>query len=153
MSNLSTLYDNIKTNLATILSAHTWLSEAEFINENQEQALRKGFAIQIGAGIQGDLHIGCDVSVIREIIITVTREHFARELDRDAKYTVEQALLDDQLLVIKELEKDPSQEYGLQGQVANLKFISDAGIQRVFEDKKNFLMIRSTFTLTYLENF
>lgn len=152
MSNFSTLYDNMKTNIGTVLSAHTWLSEAQVIGENNEQSLRKGYAIQIGSGVQGDLHIGCDVSIVREITITITREHFALELNRDQKYTVEQALLDDQLLVIKEIEKDPAQSYGISAQVANLKFLGDSGIERIFEDKKNFLMIRSVFSLTYLES-
>ena len=151
MSNLTDLYTAMKTRLGTVLSAHSWLPESLIIDDNSEQALRKGYTLLIGPGSQADKAICEYVTMNREIFVVITREHFALEQDRDAKYTVEQAILDDQLLVIKEFEGDPSVAYALTQNIANLRFISDGGIERVFEDKKNFYMIRSVFNVYYTE--
>lgn len=153
MSNLSDLYTNLKTRLAVILPSHRYLSDASIIARNTEQALIQGYGLQIGPGVNGEIELGrCSIQIDREIIVTLARKHSALELDRDAKYTVEQALLDDQLLVLKEFETDPTVSYSLSGNIANFKFIGDDGIEFVFsEDKNNFLMIRSRFNLKYYE--
>jgi hypothetical protein len=84
------------------------------------------------------------------VSIVLTRRFYASEMNRTAKETVEKQLMEDQFLIVKDIEKDPS--LGLSDVVANFQYEGDEGIQFAFSEDKPFYRLTMRFRLEYLEN-
>lgn len=150
MSNISDSYDAIVSRVQTLLPSHTRLSSAYSIDENTEPALTLGWAIQIQSGENSKRQLQCDLSIRRSVVIIITRKFYARELDITSKASTEKQLFEDQLLVIKDLEKDPT--VNAPSYIAKFEYVGDSGIQTVFSNKDQFLKLETIFTLEYFES-
>ena len=148
MSKITTISDNIRLRVATILSDHKKLPNNRLIEENDNLFLSKGYAISLGAGNNTNRLMACKLSIQRSAIITITRAHFGVDRDTTVRDTLEKNLLEDQFLIIKDLEKDPD----LDGDTARFVYLGDNGIEEVFVEQGHFLMVQSTFDFEYLED-
>jgi hypothetical protein len=150
MSNISTFYDTILTRTAAVLpAAYQKLSNPYQIDQNQEMALRAGYGIAVGPAENTNRQIDCNLSIKRTITVTLTRKHFATELNRTDKEAAEKQLLEDQLLLVKEFEKDPMSVYS--NNVTKFVFVGDNGIESVFDQKNDFLKLTMSFDSEYFE--
>jgi len=153
MSIISTAYDAFVTRIETVLdvatNGHTRLSNPYKPDENNERLLVKGYGIVMGPGSNTNRQVNCKFSVSRQMEIVLTRQYFAREDDAVSKADTEKALFEDQYLLINDFEQDIS----INGQTMYTRWESDSGIEYVSSATDRFLMLRTTFSLEYLENF
>jgi hypothetical protein len=148
MSKISTIADNIRTRVTTILPTHKILPNNRIIEENDTLYLSKGQAVSLGPGLNTNRLTGCKLSIQRTATVTITRAHFGVDRDTAVRNTLEKDLLEDQFLIIQDLEKDPD----LDGTTARMVFLADNGIEEIFVEQGHFLMIQTTFEFEYLEN-
>ncbi len=148
MSKISTIVDNIRTRVGTVLSDHKQLFNNRIIEENDTLFLSKGYAVGLGPGTNSNRLLSCKLSVLRTATITITRAHFGVDMDVDVRNTLEKDLLEDQYLIINDLEKDPD----LESVVASIKYQSDNGIEEVFTAQGHFLMVQSIYEFEYFED-
>lgn len=148
MSNISTVYDAMITRIETLLPTYKRLTNPYKISENNERFLDIGYAVALGPATRGTGYVNSKVRVHRDFTVSLTRKYYAKETDVAAKATTEKQLFEDQILLIKDFEKDPT----INSSGANLvAYESDGGIEHVFSNKDQYLLLRSTFTVDYLE--
>ena len=148
MSKITTIIDNIRTRVATILPTHKELPNNRTIGENDTLFLSKGRAVSIGPGANTNRLVGCKLSIQRIVTVTITRAHFGVDRDTTVRNNLEKNLLEDQFLIIQDLEKDPD----VDGVTARMVYSSDNGIEEVFGEQGHFLMIQTIFDFEYLED-
>ena len=154
MSLLTDIIDAIDARLAVVFPNHNLLSDPYTIQNNTELCLKQAYGLAIGAGLNTNRQVGCDiVTVKRDIVVTLTENFITRELDQSTKEATVKSLIEDQLLLIKEFEKDPSIQYSLSNRVTDFLFVSDLGIQPIFAGRGDFLMVQSTFSLEFFEQY
>lgn len=147
MSKVSTIYDNMITRVASVLSSHVRLPNPYKPDENSTIYLKKGYGVALGGAEISRRVIGGQVIMTRESTITVTRQYFSKENDPSSKASTEKQVLEDIFLVIKDFENDVT----LNEVATNVTFRSDSGIEYVSNDKDQFLMVRATFAVDYFE--
>jgi hypothetical protein len=150
MSKASDAYDALKARVAAVLPSHFVLPNPYAPEQNSELALKQGQGVKMLGAINSNRSLSCQLSLRRGVEVVITRKYFGSEMMTSNKSSIEKALFEDQYLIIKEIEKDPT--IALTSVVVQTRFESDSGIEFVFNDDKPFLMIRSLFTLEYIEN-
>lgn len=147
MSNFSDLYDAIVTRVETVFPNHTRLPNPYKIEENNEAFLRQGWGLSMTSGTNSNRQLSCSISIQRSFTISLVRKFYAVESNVDNKVTVEKQLIEDQLLLIKDLCDNSS----LDATNSLVDFESDDGIEYVYGDKDNFLVLNSTFRVEYFD--
>jgi hypothetical protein len=150
LSKISDAYAGLKARIAAVLPSHVGLLNPYEPEQNPETILKQGYGIVLGAGTNSNRAISNHLSISREVSIVLTRRFYASEMNRTAKETVEKQLMEDQFLIVKDIEKDPS--LGLSDVVANFQYEGDEGIQFAFSEDKPFYRLTMRFRLEYLEN-
>jgi hypothetical protein len=150
MSKASDSYDALKARVAAVLPNHFVLPNPYFPEQNSENALRQGQGIKFATALNSRRSLSCQMSVSRQVEVIITRKYYGSELMVANKTNVEKLLFEDQYLVIKEIEKDPT--VAISSVVVQTRFENDSGIEFVFNENKPFLMIRSLFSIEYIEN-
>jgi hypothetical protein len=148
MSNITTVYNAIQTTIAALFPSKYELSDPSVIDNNDTASLANGYGIDFGSALNSNRVIGCVYSIQRTINITVTRQFLGGHKSNTLLDDANKLLLEDLHLLIKEFEKNNV----IGGAVANRKFISDGGIERVFGENKTFIMIRAQFQIEYSED-
>jgi hypothetical protein len=148
MTNISNIYDAIQTEVALIFPTKTELSDPRLIENNDMVSLSNGYGIDFGPAINTNRQLGCFYSIRREITITVTRQFLGGHKSNTIYDTTNKNILEDLHLLIKLFEKNEI----IANEISNYKFLSDGGIERVFGENKNFVMIRAIFQIEYTED-
>jgi hypothetical protein len=149
MSNISTIFDLIKTQLATALPSHELYLDPNFIQSEDELRLEKCYGITMGQATIFSVK-NVDIAFRRQFTVSITRRNYSiRTLSSDRE-TVEKNLLEDQVLVIKRLlsqtKFNVSYPY-----IQEMNVLFDSGIEFSFPNNHNFLTVRSTFEVSYHE--
>jgi hypothetical protein len=146
---ISTIYDNMITRLVALFPTHVRMSNPYRPNDNIERHIENGsFGVAFGPGFNSEREMTCRLSVKREMVVTLTRKAYALEVDGAAKAVAEKQIFEDQLVLIKDFERD----YTLSNTISNVKYVSDSGLEYVFDAKDNFIMIRTVCEIEYFEN-
>lgn len=149
MSKIADAYNAMITRVSTLLPSHVRLPNVYRVPQNPDPYLSQGYGIQLGSAQNTNRNLGCKLSVERQMVVVISRKFYAREYDPEEKATTEKQLFEDQFLVIKDMEKDPT----LNNTVMMTKYLSDTGIQFVdAENKEQYMFIESTFSVEYLED-
>jgi len=125
MSRIGTILTDLKAELAALFPSHSQLSNPYSVAENTEGALRQGWGFRPSAGLNAKRNISCKLSIDRDIVILLTRQVFAGELDVDSKDAADRLLLEDHFTLIKNFEEKT--EFS---QVAAMDYISDVTVSR-----------------------
>lgn len=147
MSNISTVYDAMITRIAAKLTTHLRLPNPYKPNENSELFLKQGYGVALGPALNTNRLVACKLSIERQFFVSISRKYFALESSATNKASTEKQLLEDQLLLIQDFESDPT----LNGSAFKTVYVSDNGIEYVFGEKDQFLIINSVFSIEYLE--
>jgi len=148
MSNITAIFDVIDSTLdAMFLPTSKKLVNPYVPEQNDDKSLARGFGFYIGSGVNTNRQLGCFASIRRYVTIINTIVNRGTERDIVIRQTSEKQLLEDQFKLIKELENDPS----LSAVVAKMVYLSDNGIEQVYGQDNNYLMIQTTFEMEYLE--
>ncbi len=152
MSNISDAFDAIETVVKALLSDHKQLSDAYDLAENDTQTLNKGFGIALGPGLNPELELSCRLSMRKQIIIPITRLLVAHQLEVDRKNDSMKLLMEDQFLLIKDMEKDPT--LNSSNAITSVVYKTDGGVQSMGIEGKNdkWLFINTSFELLYFED-
>lgn len=148
MSSISTIYDTLRVRMATIFPDHKELPYNQTINLNDGLFLTQGWAVYFADAINTNRLLSCQLSLSRNVNITLSRKVFGLDRDVTTRVTVEKNLLEDHLILIKDIEKDPD----LNGAAAKILYISDLGIQTLFSEQMHYLYIQTIFSIEYFEN-
>lgn len=147
MSAASTMFDTMRARVQAVLPNHHWLKDPYNLDENSDLDLNQGAGMAIGPALNGNAALCSRIEIDRSMTVAITRKFFATEMNIDAKEAVEKQLLEDEVLVVSELLRDPT---GLiMNAVAKINFVGDSGIERVFGEKFAFLTIKAEFNLRY----
>jgi len=148
MSSVSTIYDRFVTRLGVLLPNHLRLPNPYEPAENNALFLKQGYGVKIGQGTNTNRVISNQLSIDRAYLVVITRQFFALESDAASKASTEKQLIEDSLLLIKDLESDPS----MGGLAMNASYQSDDGINAIFTEKDQYLSTTVTINVEYLES-
>ena len=149
MSKITTIYDAIVTHVATLLPNHSRLRNPYEIEGNINSVLKKAYGIAMGTGRNTRRLVGEQHSVERIIIITLTRQVFAKESDITAKDTGVKNIFEDQAILLKDAWSIQNFTTGS----SKFQYVNDAGLEFVRIDEGfRFVKIETTFIVEYIEN-
>lgn len=148
MSQASLIYDEITSLMAALFPTHTQLTDGFIIENNAELDLDLSYGIYFGPALNTNRLIGCQFSAQRQVSLTLTRVVRAGMRSLGKIQDVEKQLLEDHYTLIKNFAKNEN----LDTLAVKRSYISDNGIERIFGEQKNFLMIQSIFEVEYFED-
>jgi hypothetical protein len=148
MSQASLIYDEINNMLALLFPTKKQLSDGFILENNAELELENAYGLYFGPALNTKRLVGCQFSAQRQIQITITQAVRGGHKSLDITKGVEKDIFEDHYLLIKEFAKNQN----LNSLSVKRDFVSDNGIERIFGEQKNFLMIQSLFEIEYFEN-
>jgi hypothetical protein len=125
MTQVTTVYNNLVTLVSTALASHKRLSNPYSVGMSVSTQMAKGYGVAIGTAENTNRVISGSATLRREFRIVLSLQCTARETDGSARGTVEKALMEDSITVIKALELDPS----LLQSAMNSQYAGDTGIE------------------------
>jgi hypothetical protein len=148
MSTISTFYDEFNALLVSKFgSTHQKLDNPYFPEDNNDLILKRGYGFSPTNGSNPKRLLDCFTSMTREITVTQTIINRGTERDTTIRETAEKQLLEDHRVLVNAVLSDTN----LNETLARLEYVGDNGIEFIFGEKNNFLMIRSTYLIEYLE--
>lgn len=150
MSNISTAYTAIRTVMAATLTQHTELANPYFISKEADLIFTKGWAVGLGPGFNTNRNVGCQLSIQRDFVITVTRKLFNTDRDISGRVTVEENLCEDHYLIIKALEQSPVLNASTSG-IAKILYVQDGGLEFIRTDRLDLIMFQLITSVEYFE--
>ena len=145
---INDIYDKIYTLVSGALSGHTELYDKQEIENNLSALLDKGYTVIFGAAFaREDRTATCLYWVEREFSVVNTITVYAADLNTAIRKTTEKSLFDNQQKIIDAVMKSPT----LSDHCQNLKFVGDSGIEYIYADERDNIMLRSRFSFEYYE--
>lgn len=139
MSFITTLYDEIYSIITTNFPTRLELKNAYDIRNNIDQQLKNGYGVQfLGLSNTNEINNGFRVYT-REIIVTFTGQIISTEMNTTPKKVVEKKLLEDQKILIEKILTNKN----IVSNVVQLEITDDDGIEMVYDEQKNFAMIKT----------
>lgn len=153
MSLISTGYQALLTRIQTVLDTanqgYKRIPNPYEVSENAEIELRKGYGLAVLSAENTNRQVNCKISISRTIEVVLTRLYTGKVEDAPGRAALEQLLLEDQHTIINDLEQDIS----INGSTMYTRYVSDSGIEFVSGVAGRFLMLKTQFSLEYLEDF
>lgn len=150
MSNITTIFDAINTRLDSIYSStHKHLANPYDLEFNDDKFLSRGYAWYFSDGENSEKQLSCGKSIKRNIVFILTVANRGTDRDRTIRQTAEKQLLEDLYLIFNSLETAPQ----VSDKISVLKYVSDSGIEQIYTENNNFLSIRCTFEVHYIEEY
>jgi len=152
MAAFTSIYNGLITLIETKLSTYTRLADAYDLENNDILRIVKGYSLAIADGVNTERTICNELSVERNFIFKLTNLMSANELDPIARAVIEKSIIEDAILVWKELQKT---HYLGTVQVSSVKYLSDEGLEYIFKasdvQSSKAIGIASLITLEYFE--
>jgi hypothetical protein len=149
MTAISDLYDGIDSILVGLFPAPTykelvWPDVPELDNT---LTLSRGYGFYIGPKTGVSLTTGRYQQFEADIIVRQTIINRGTDRDLTIKKTAEKTLLEDQFTLVDYFRLNTAPI----AKVWRIDYVSDAGIERVFTDKQNYVMITTVLRAVYAE--
>lgn len=151
MSQVSTAFDALRARLGTVFTTgagYFELTNPYDIQDNQDQFLRKGWGLAVGAGVNTNRNLCKTVSVEREFRVVLTQALEATEFGIDDKQATVKELLESAQLAIESFER----EFALDSGSYNTRFVSDSGISSLAGENFSFLTLELSFNVELFDN-
>lgn len=148
MTKISDIYDNLVTAVDTALTGYDQISNPYTPEDNSELFMEKGFGIAFGPGENSERQLACRLSVKRTFDVILINLCGTTENNLADVESFQKTMHEDQLLIIKALEKDSD----LSNTSAQLKFVDDRGLEFLETTDNKFFILQSTFMVEYFEN-
>lgn len=153
MSLISDGFDALILRVETVLDAatnnYTRLPNPYNVEDNTEIKLRKGYGVALQAAENTNRQVNCKFSVSRTMEVVLTRLYTGYEENAVEKASTEKLLLEDQYKIINDLEQDVT----INGTTMYTRWETDGGLEYVSGETGRFLMLKTQFSLEYLETF
>jgi hypothetical protein len=149
MSNISTVFDTIRTKVASILSSNIELPNSYDLIDNPSTILEQGWGIKLGPSTQdqGDF---CNITTNRTISVVVTGIVFRTEGDVEPFITAAKDLAEKSNSLVIEMEKND--QLGIEQSLISIDFLTDLGLQFIYTDNKSFLYNEISFNVKISES-
>lgn len=147
MSNFSDLYDAVVTRIEAVLPNHARLVNPYAVESNPEGMLRQGWGLALAAGTNTNRNLSCRLTFGRTFTVVLSRKFYAKESDVTSKASTEKELFEDLIL----LTRDFCDNSDLPGSLGLINYESDGGVEQVFGEKDNFLVMRANFAVEHFE--
>lgn len=139
----STVYDSVVDNIELALPNHKRLYNPYSPEDNDKHRLTKGWGLRVGEDANIN-DVSCSIFLDQSIQIVVTRLFRGVETDVSRKASVEKALQEDKLELIKRVCNNEVTD------AAGLGYVGNNGTEFVRgTDRDNYLMLVLSFTLKY----
>lgn len=150
MSNISTGFDAMVTRVETVLgTGYTRIPNPYNIEDNTELKLKKGYGLALRDAVNSKRQTNCKFSVNRTVEVILTRLYTGYEENAVDRASLEKLLLEDQYKIINDFEQD----FSINGTTMYTRWETDGGIEFVAGETGRFLMLKTQFSLEYLETF
>jgi hypothetical protein len=151
MTNISIIYDAIDSFLIANFPDHKKMDNPYSPDLNNDKILNKGFGFYLGAANNSNRVLDCSISIERQVLIHLTRVNRGTERDVSIRQNAEKELLEDHRLLLNNILKDNSLS-STESIISRFEYQTDNGIEFVFSERGNFLLLTSIFDLEYIEN-
>jgi hypothetical protein len=148
MSAVSNIYEAYHTLIAAELPTYKRLSNPYNPLQNPSLYLTKGYGVTFGPAENTERIITCKVSILRNFEVILTRQIATTENNNSIKEDIEEALMEDLVLLIKATDGEPT----LQETSIKTVYVADSGIEYLEADKFKYFLLRATFASEYLED-
>lgn len=147
MTNISDIYDSLHTNVTSVLTSHTRITDPYNLDQNNDQFIRLGYGIAVLPGEKVNREICNKIWWSQPFAIPVTRKVVAREFDAVGKGTGEKNLLEDLYLLKNLFYKQDLQITGAN----RVNVLTDGGIEFIHTDKMSFVAMSLNIEVEYFE--
>jgi len=148
MSKITEIRNEFETVIKSVLTSARQIANPYEIEKTANVILKNGFGIAFGPGTNTERQLSCQLSIDREIAIVITRQVSATEHDTARREEIEKDILEDQFLVIKAIERDPS----LNNKAARARYTSDNGLEYLLLENSRYFVLQSNFAFEYFED-
>ena len=150
---MSTRITDIHTAIYTLVAAalpdHTELYKPSVIDSVEDALLDKSYGIVIGPASNTKRFVSCDnYSVRRDVVILNTITIYGADLDETIRKNAEKELLENQIKILRAAQNNVT----LTGLVSKFDFENDNGLEFIFTDETDNIMLQSTYSFEYIEN-
>ncbi len=140
---MNEIYDQIYSVIETLFDTKRELLNPYETEDNNSLRLKQGYSLEIGPSADtGNMPSGIDFS--RAIGITLTKINIASDKSSGDRKTKEKELLAEQLSLIAALKSGLTL-------VNTVSFLGDDGIEYVFNEREDYLKLRSNFNINYFK--
>ena len=146
MGQISTVYDEIRSQISGVLTTHTELNNPYFIEDDADVNFDNGWCVGLGAADNTNRYVCNKLTVSRDFTFTLTKRVFAVDRDITKRITAEKALFEYQMDVLKVLDIYTSDV------VVKMRYTSDNGLEFLDGDRFGILMLQTTINVEYFEN-
>ena len=150
MSKASDAFDAILARVVAILPSHKQMANPYDPASNPRLTLNQGFGIQILAGTNTNLQISCNLTIQRIYGLVLARRRLGSDLKASKNESAEKLLMEDQFLIVKDFEKDPTLNNS--DVVISTLFTTDSGITNWQADNQAYAVLTTLFELQYFED-
>ena len=146
---ISTIYDTIRTALASILTGKLEIPNPYSLDDNPIQFLKDGYGVVIGSGTPGAIQIYCLDSEARTFTIILTKEVYRLEVDSANLITESKNLLED----IRKVKNDmlAYDQLTIDTTIQKIDYTGGSGINFVSAGKHNLIYADISFSIEYTE--
>lgn len=151
MSKISTVIDTIRTAIPALsgFSSKTEIPNPYSLVDNNSNLLKDGWGLAVGSAT-ADFNEFCKFFEEREFSIILTRQVFSLANCADQPVTAAKSLLEDMILIKKDLLN--IDQLGIPTSIARINLGSSSGIESVNGDKFNYFTISTSFLITISED-
>lgn len=150
MSKISTAHDALLTRLQALYPSHTRLTDPYDIQKNTDPVLKRGFGLAFGGLSNTNRQVSCQFSYAVDFIVTFTIIMRANESDIAAKTTAIKQLEEDSLLIIRDVQEEPTLSDS--NSIAIASFLSSTAPASIFPDKDNYKKLDVTISVEIFED-
>jgi hypothetical protein len=150
MSKVSTIYDAVGTQLATLFTSATRIPDPYNLDSNNDQFLRDGFGVKVGSSEFQEFEY-CKWMVSRQISVVFTKEVFRLDSDYSKIDDVSKALLE----AVYETQKlfFNYSQLGIEASIMRVDILSSSEVQTVQGEKSAFYSMECSFNFLIQESF
>lgn len=149
MSKITTIYDAIVTNMATLFPNKTRIKNPYSMSDNMAQFLYDGWGMKIGSAIPEEFEFS-KLKVDRTFTIVLSRELITLDTDTDPLDTVSKAFLED-IYSVQNLFF-AYDELGIEASIMRVELGDASEIQQVVVEKQSILYMEVSFIFNVIED-
>jgi len=148
MTKITNIREELESIIAASIAGYKQIPNPYEIEKTSNVILKKGFAIAFGPGTNTERLLSCQLSIDREIAIVLTRQVSSTEHDTNRRESIEKDILEDQFLIIRAIERDPS----LNNKAARARYVGDNGLEFLSLENSRYFVLQSNFAFEYFED-
>jgi hypothetical protein len=148
MTKITNIREELESIIAASIAGYKQIPNPYEIEKTSNVILKKGFAIAFGPGTNTERLLSCQLSIDREMAIVLTRQVSSTEHDTNRRESIEKDILEDQFLIIRAIERDPS----LNNKAARARYVGDNGLEFLSLENSRYFVLQSNFAFEYFED-